>query len=120
MRQTFRKNVSSLDVVERLLKQPEKLLVIDEELISDEQREGNPSSPKSLKKELEQARQLGKLCLLFGFLICPKQNQVELNLTIYFHSRRWSLHPEGGERKVGESFRKCIRGPKTQISTKTI
>ena len=74
MRQTFRKNVSSLDVVERLLKQPEQLLVIDEELVSDEQREGNPSSPKSLKKELEQARQLGTYDFLFAFpSICSEE-----------------------------------------------
>jgi hypothetical protein len=65
LRQTFRRNVTSLDVVERLLKKPEKLLTIDEGLIGlhDGDDEKN-SSPKSLKKELELA-DVG-LCILQG------------------------------------------------------
>eukprot|EP00339_Tiarina_fusa_P002537 CAMPEP_0117068898 /NCGR_PEP_ID=MMETSP0472-20121206/48292_1 /TAXON_ID=693140 ORGANISM="Tiarina fusus, Strain LIS" /NCGR_SAMPLE_ID=MMETSP0472 /ASSEMBLY_ACC=CAM_ASM_000603 /LENGTH=289 /DNA_ID=CAMNT_0004791155 /DNA_START=132 /DNA_END=998 /DNA_ORIENTATION=+ len=67
MRQTFRRNVSSLDVVERLLKKPEKLLSIDESLIGmhdEETKQQEPTSPRSLKKELELA-DVG-LCILQG------------------------------------------------------
>jgi hypothetical protein len=67
LRQTFRRNVGSLDVVERLLKNPERLLTIDESLIGltdDEARDGHPSSPKPVKKELELA-DVG-LCILKG------------------------------------------------------
>jgi hypothetical protein len=68
LRQTFRRNVNSLDAVERLLKNPEKLLTIDEGLIGLHDDEGDDDekkeSPKSLKKELELA-DVG-LCILQG------------------------------------------------------
>jgi hypothetical protein len=68
LRQTFRRNVNSLDEVERLLKKPEKLLTIDEGLIGLHDDEGNDDgkkeSPKLLKKELELA-DVG-LCILQG------------------------------------------------------
>lgn len=71
VRQTFRRNVNSLDVVERLLKKPESLLAIDEGLIGmhdEEAKESNSlsgfSSPRSMKKELELA-DVG-LCILQG------------------------------------------------------
>jgi hypothetical protein len=71
LRQTFRRNVNSLDVVERLLKKPEKMLAIDEELIGlhddDDEEDGHDEkkiSTTSLKKELELA-DVG-LCILQG------------------------------------------------------
>jgi hypothetical protein len=67
LRQTFRRNVTSLDVVERLLRRPEKLLTIDEGLIGlhdDDGHDEKQACPKSLKKELELA-DVG-LCILQG------------------------------------------------------
>jgi hypothetical protein len=68
VRQTFRRNVSSLDVIGRLLKHPEELVKIDEGLIGVEDKEFSPdkalNSPRSLQKELELA-DVG-LCILQG------------------------------------------------------
>ena len=66
VRQTFRRNVSSLDVVERLLRNPEKPLAIDEGLVGlhDGEPKGDEDSPRSLKKDLELA-DVG-LCILQG------------------------------------------------------
>ena len=67
VRQTFRRHVDSLDVVERLLKNPEKLLAIDDGLIGlrdEEASDASNSSPKSLQKELEFADVA--LCILQG------------------------------------------------------
>jgi len=58
VRQTFRRNVSSLDVMERLLKYPEELVRIDESLVGFLETSANPklpTSPRSLEKELELA-----------------------------------------------------------------
>jgi hypothetical protein len=55
LRQTFRRNVTSLDVVERLLKNPEKLLAIDDGLIGLHDDETREAQPKSIKKEIELA-----------------------------------------------------------------
>ena len=58
VRQTFRRNVSGLDVVERLLKHPEELVMIDESLVGFQDASSQqklPNSPRSLKKELELA-----------------------------------------------------------------
>lgn len=67
VRQTFRRNVSSLDVVERLLKAPDKLVSIDEGLIGlhdDGPVSRDGSDARSLQKELELA-DVG-LCILEG------------------------------------------------------
>jgi hypothetical protein len=80
VRQTFRRNVGSLDVVERLLKHPETPLTIDEGLVglhavedeksskskskSKSRSSNQMSSPRSLAKELELA-DVG-LCILQG------------------------------------------------------
>ncbi len=66
VRQTFRRNVNSLDAVERLLKKPDSLVKIDESLIGFDDRSPDDviSSPGSLQKELELA-DVG-LCILQG------------------------------------------------------
>lgn len=66
VRQTFRRNVTSLDAIERLLKKPDSLVKIDESLIGfdDASSGGVLSSPVSLQKELELA-DVG-LCILQG------------------------------------------------------
>jgi hypothetical protein len=75
VRQTFRRNVTSLDAVERLLKKPDTLVKIDESLIGFDDVEevevsklameqGLGSSPRSLEKELELV-DVG-LCILQG------------------------------------------------------
>jgi hypothetical protein len=70
VRQKFRRNVSSLDVIGRLLKHPEELVKIDEGLIGVDDKEiASPTnkplnSPRSLQKELELA-DVG-LCILQG------------------------------------------------------
>lgn len=56
VRQTFRRNITSLDVMERLLKHPEELVSIDESLVGFQDTSTKlPDSPRSLKKELELA-----------------------------------------------------------------
>eukprot|EP00934_Nitzschia_sp_Nitz4_P003833 Nitzschia sp. Nitz4//scaffold48_size128905//8730//9950//NITZ4_003576-RA/size128905-processed-gene-0.71-mRNA-1//1//CDS//3329552910//3823//frame0 len=72
VRQSFRRNVSSLDVVERLLKKPETFVNIDQSLLglqdanhSRSTHSNQPlSTPGSLQKELELA-DVG-LCILQG------------------------------------------------------
>lgn len=69
VRQTFRRNVGSLDVLERLLKHPDELVSIDESLIGLQDLERPPqaipmATPRSLQKELELA-DVG-LCILQG------------------------------------------------------
>lgn len=64
VRQTFRRNVNSLDVVERLLKSPDKLVTIDEGLIGLHDDEDDSSEARSLQKEVELA-DVG-LCILEG------------------------------------------------------
>ena len=68
VRQTFRRNVTSLDVIGRLLKHPDELVKIDEGLIGVHDKEVSPKalldSPRSLQKELELA-DVG-LCILQG------------------------------------------------------
>eukprot|EP00980_Cylindrotheca_fusiformis_P020981 scaffold7987_cov200-Cylindrotheca_fusiformis.AAC.10 len=54
VRQTFRRNVSSLDVVARLLKHPESLIAIDDSLIGVEDDVPKPpASPRTLQKDIE-------------------------------------------------------------------
>jgi hypothetical protein len=56
IRQTFRRNVTSLDVVARLLKHPEKWIAIDESLIGVTDDVPNQlTSPRTFQKELELA-----------------------------------------------------------------
>jgi hypothetical protein len=67
LRQTFRRNVTSLDVIEQLLKHPEKLIEIDDSLVGfhDISKAGAcPISPRSIQKELELAH-VGQ-CILQG------------------------------------------------------
>ncbi|KAL3945075.1 MAG: hypothetical protein SGBAC_000866 [Bacillariaceae sp.] len=55
VRQTFRRNVASLDTVGRLLRHPEKLVEIDDDVYDTKKEKVGQSQPQTLQKRIELA-----------------------------------------------------------------